>query len=221
MLKGKKLSILGDSISTYEGVSDDGCANSALIYNPYHYYSGKMPLEKTYWMRVMQELGLTLCVNNSWSGGNLSGRDDESAGINRARHLSRDDGETPDIIIVFIGTNDLGRVSLISPETFAEDYHRTLEIINEEYPDAYVCCVNLADKGIPSLNSRRDVFNGIIENAAASMGERFFIADQHGSSISGEDYYWYTLDGIHPNEVGMEIIANVIRDAIKNKFGIL
>ena len=37
MLRGKKLSILGDSISTYKGVSNDKNANSTIGGNAYFY----------------------------------------------------------------------------------------------------------------------------------------------------------------------------------------
>ena len=215
MLKGKKLSILGDSISTYKGVSDDPKANSTLIYNPYYYSESRFPIEKTYWMQVMKELGLTLCVNNSWSGGNLSFRDDETSGICRAHHLSRDDGECPDIIIVFIGTNDLGRVNTVPYETFAEDYAQTLRIIKNKYPLAYVCCVNLADKDLPRLNERLKMFNSAIEAAVEAAGARFFIADQFHSQLCGEDYYNNTIDGLHPDEDGMRILAETVCEAIR------
>ena len=128
MFKGKKLSILGDSISTYKGVSDDASANSTLLYNPY-YYRDPLPLEKTYWKLVMTSLGLTLCVNNSWSGGNLSGKDNPDSGVNRANNLSRDDGTEPDIVILFMGINDLGR--RVNIDVFASDYERALLIIRE------------------------------------------------------------------------------------------
>lgn len=35
MLKGKMLSILGDSISTYQGVSNDAATSSTTYINPY------------------------------------------------------------------------------------------------------------------------------------------------------------------------------------------
>lgn len=44
-LKGKYLSILGDSSSTYKGVSNDNTANSTIGANPY-FYQGDFPLEK-------------------------------------------------------------------------------------------------------------------------------------------------------------------------------
>lgn len=91
MLKGKKLSILGDSISTYQGVSNDERTNSTIAANPY-FYRDPFPLDKTYWKIIMDNLNMTLCVNNSWSGGNLSGIDDPTSGVNRAAELSRDNG---------------------------------------------------------------------------------------------------------------------------------
>ena len=108
MLKGKKISILGDSVSTYVGISNDSGANSSLVYNKY-FYKPPFPLEKTYWQILMREFSLELCVNNSYSGANMSGDEDFSSGLSRAANLSRDSGEKPDIIIVFMGINDLGR----------------------------------------------------------------------------------------------------------------
>ena len=87
MLKGKRMSILGDSVSTYKGASNDASANFSTSYNPY-FYRLPFPLEKTYWSLILDKFGMSLCVNNSWSGGNLSGIDDESSGVNRASQLS-------------------------------------------------------------------------------------------------------------------------------------
>ncbi len=211
MFKGKKLSILGDSISTYKGVSDDASANSTLLYNPY-YYRDPLPLEKTYWKLVMTSLGLTLCVNNSWSGGNLSGRDNPDSGVNRANNLSRNDGTEPDIVIVFMGINDLGR--RVDIDVFASDYERTLMIIREHYPEAMVCCVNLPDRDI-MLKKQTEAYNDRIASAAKAAGTRFFVANLFHSRLNNDCYYMNTLDGLHPDEDGMRMIAEVVIDAIK------
>ena len=92
---------------------------------------------------------MRLCLNNSWSGGNLSGVDDFSSGVNRAEQLSRDDGTSPDLIIIFIGINDLGRGVDIS--VFSADYKKTLNKIKAKYPEAKVCCVNLPDRGYSNI----------------------------------------------------------------------
>ena len=211
MLFGKMLSILGDSISTYRGVSNDESANAALAYNPC-FYSEPMPREKTYWGIVSERLGLTLCVNNSWSGGNLSGRENPDSGVNRAANLSRDDGCEPDIIIVFMGINDLGRG--VDSDVFYADYARTLEIIRGKYPNADVCCVNIPDRD-PYLKRRAQIFNEAIARAAEMAGGRFFVADLFSSRLNNDVYYMNTTDGLHPDEDGMKMIADVIEEAIK------
>lgn len=211
MLKGKRLSILGDSVSTYQGVSDDTSANSTLYYNPY-FYRDPYPLESTYWHILISELGLELCVNNSWSGGLLSGRDDPDSGVNRADRLSKDNGESPDIIIVFMGLNDVGHG--IDESVFAADYEKALSRIKKNHPNAYVCCINLPDRDI-SMKRKTELFNSAIESAAKTMGDKFFVADLFHSRLNNDFYYMNTIDGLHPDPDGMRFIANIVKDAIQ------
>lgn len=211
MLKGKRLSILGDSISTYQDVSNNPEYNSMLYYNPC-FYREPFPLEKTYWHQLMDNLGLTLCVNNSWSGGNLSGIDNEDSGVNRVNFLSNNNGDTPDIIIVFMGINDLGR--RVPLEVFSADYERALEIIKSKYTNALVCCVNLPDRDIV-MKKHTVLFNAAIENAVKKVGDGFFVADLFSSRLNNDFYYMNTVDGLHPSESGMTIIAEVIENAIR------
>jgi lysophospholipase L1-like esterase len=214
MLKGKKISILGDSISTYQAVSNDPSINPSLLYNPV-YYKKPFPLERTYWMQLIDRLGMTLCVNNSWSGGNLSGKDDPTSGMNRATQLSRDSGEKPDFILLFMGMNDLGRG--IHPDVFLKSYSETLSIFKELYPDATVCCVNLPDRDV-YLKPRCEIFNKIIESAVKDAGDKFFIADLYHSRLNNDFYYMNTTDGLHPDEDGMRIIAEIIIESINRYF---
>lgn len=211
MLKGKKLSILGDSISTYRGVTNDPNILVSLYDHPC-FYRASFPLGRTYWGRLMESLGLELCVNNSWSGGNLSGRDNPSSGVNRASELSSNCGEKPDVIIVFMGINDLGR--RVPLEVFAADYARTLNVICDRYPDAWVCCVNLPDRD-PSMKAATERFNRAIDDAVARAGTRFFVADLFHSRLNNDGYYDNTVDGLHPDEDGMRMIAEVIEEAFR------
>ncbi len=211
MLKNKAFSILGDSISTYRGISDDREANATLIYNP-PYYHDPFPLEKTYWGLLMSKFGLKLCVNNSWSGGNLTGRDHPDSGVCRVHNLSRDDGTDPEFIIVFMGINDLGRG--VDTDVFASDYERVLLTIKDKYPICDVCCVNLPDRD-PFLKQRTVSFNEKIAEAVRMAGDRFFVADLFSSRLQNDTYYMNTIDGLHPDEDGMRIISEVIEDSIR------
>lgn len=212
-LKGKYLSILGDSISTYMGVSNDTAANYTIGANPY-FYQGEFPLEKTYFMRILKTFEMRLCINNSYSGGNLSGVDDFSSGVNRAEQLSRDDGTNPDFIIIFLGINDVGRGVDVS--VFSDDYEKTLNKIKAKYPKAKVCCVNLPDRGY--LKQRTEAFNNAIYDAVVKAGSNFFVADLYHSRLNNDFYYMNTVDGLHPDEDGMKIIADVIEEAIKEYY---
>ena len=211
MFKGKKLSILGDSISTYKGVSNDKRANKTTEDNPY-YYRPAFEQKDTYWQKILDDFGMTLCVNNSWSGGNLSGTYDPSSGVNRSSELARDDGETPDFIIVFMGINDVGRG--IDFAVFEMSYKQTIATVKEKYPLAQVCCVNLPDRDI-FLKTRTIIYNNIIKEAVLEAGENFFIADLFGSRLNNDFYYNNTIDGLHPDRDGMRIIAEIIEDAMK------
>ena len=216
MLRGKRLSILGDSISTYRGVSNDAVASQYTRYNQY-FYREPFPLEGTYWRVLMDRLGLELSVNNSYSGGNLSGRDNPDSGVMRAKHLSRDDGTSPDLVIVFMGINDLGRG--VSAEVFGEDYLCALTSIKEDHPSAAVCCVNLPDRDI-FLKERAELFNAAILKITKELGDNFFVADLFSSRLNGDFYYMNTLDGVHPDEDGMRHIADVVESAIRAHYGI-
>ena len=212
MLEGKFLSILGDSVSTYRGVSNDRYANSTIWGNRW-FYDDPFPKEKTYWYLVMEEFGMKLCVNNSWSGGNLSGRDIEAAGVNRVNYLSRNDGTDPDFIIFFMGMNDLGRG--VDLEVFKDDYERTLETMKWKYPKAYVCCINMPNRHV-SVKKRTMLFNEIIENAVKKMNDKkYFVADLFNSEWSNENYINNTTDCLHPDEDGMKIITKVVVNAIR------
>ena len=159
---------------------------------------------------------MRLCVNNSWSGGNLSGVDDFSSGVNRAEQLSRDDGTSPDLVLVFMGINDLGRGVDVSD--FLADYEKTLDRIKMKYPQATVCCVNLPDRGY--LKQRTEAFCKAIDSAVKKAGSNFFVADLYRSRLNNDFYYMNTVDGLHPDEDGMKIIADIVEEAIKEYYSI-
>ena len=71
-LKGKTLSALGDSISTFNGVSNTTAAettNSTIADGRWYYPAPEVStVDMTWWMQTANALGMKLLVNNSWSG---------------------------------------------------------------------------------------------------------------------------------------------------------
>lgn len=109
---GKYVSILGDSISTFNRISNDAKINASLNgYGAHYNYNNSPPSwEYTYWGRLISDTGIKLCVNNSYSGSSVYGRSDKSyldSAALRATELHDTSGNEPDVIIFYMGTNDL------------------------------------------------------------------------------------------------------------------
>ena len=112
---GKIFSILGDSISTFDGYSNNSIYNSTIGSNVKLYpYGNVKDYLQTYWGRLITDLNMRLCVNNSWSASHVVGSNygnymwnyvDNMLG--RATELHRTSGKNPDVIFVFMSTNDL------------------------------------------------------------------------------------------------------------------
>ena len=108
----KSISILGDSYSTFEGYLQPD--TNAIWYwdNVKAENTDVHHVRETWWHQFIKENGYQLCVNNSFSGATISysgyksGKPDftdysDRSFITRLKNLG-----TPDIILVFGGTND-------------------------------------------------------------------------------------------------------------------
>ena len=105
-LKSRKISFLGDSITTFKG----------WIPSQYRtWYDGTKggidTVDKTWWKQLIDTLGLELVVNASASGSFISKTDPLDADATPACNMKRinelsKNGIIPDIIVVNIGTND-------------------------------------------------------------------------------------------------------------------
>jgi len=115
------VSILGDSISTFEGYIPEADGVNLKHTTRYPQEDLVMEVEETWWMQVITELdgkaegGARLGVNDSWSASMVYNDLDENAGsfgpdacmasVTRIRNLGSN-GE-PDFILYYGGTNDV------------------------------------------------------------------------------------------------------------------
>lgn len=106
-MPGLKFSIMGDSISTFEGCTPDGYT---LFYNDERLeISGVTSPNDTWWSHVARALGGEILADDAWSGSMVDGAGFPAAkSPERAAALLGEDGETPDVVIAFIGINDYG-----------------------------------------------------------------------------------------------------------------
>lgn len=238
-LAGKKVSILGDSISTYAGYIPSGYVT--------HYPTGNVnDVNKTWWKKLIDETGMQLVTNASWAGSRVTGDSTGNAyagcSTSRINDLSGENGEIPDIILVYIGTNDWGNPPQREIGTFdstreipaegtittiSDAYALMLYKIRTTYPLARVFCITslegrhtAGDTSYPILNSHNQTIfqmDEAIKNIAHIFGAS--VIDLTTCGI----HYWnvatYTVDGtVHPNTEGMTIIKNKIMECLLHDY---
>ncbi len=223
LLEGKRISILGDSLSTYEGISNDKEKQFTLVSNP-SYYRFPFPLESTYWMRLIAKFNLRLCVNNAWSGAFLTthfpgvGLDPlkkRSPGVERVDYLADSQGNSPDLLLIVMGLNDLG--CGVEAETFANAYEYLLQRVKRLYPQAVTFCVGLPNRD-KELYFQAVAYNQAIGRAVASAGDTFVYVNWFEEE-QWEEYAAKSIDGLHLNEEGMELLAERIEKAFVCYYG--
>lgn len=221
-LKGKKISFLGDSITTFNGYNPAGYA----VWYP-NDTAGITDVDKTWWMQLIKATGMVLLKNAAWSGSLVTGASngaDASAGCSNKRiaDLAGDDGTHPDIIVVLIGINDFangrsvgnwdgtyipsdGTISGVS-----EAYALMAYKIANAYPNAEVFMCTLLECQVSSYDGGFDSrtiidWNDAIRFVAESFG--FNVIDMHACGINYYNARSLTAEGLHPNAKGARMMA--------------
>lgn len=220
----KTFSILGDSVSTLFGCSRPQGAEYYTAYRGYG--SGVYYFSDTWWGQLIDAAGGRLLVNDSFSGSTVSSifPDDDiscASGDRRTSSLG-ENGEAPDVILIFMGINDRGYGVKLeptsdaekgSPAVFSEAYRLMLDKIRSNYPRAKVFCMTLPlperDGYPPTSNAKRisGEYSRVIAECAAEKGCGVI-------DISNMEPYT-TVDGLHPNACGMKMIAKAVLDAFE------
>ena len=105
-LNPQRVSILGDSYSTYEGYLTPD-TNAVWYWDHEWDCTDVRSVRQTWWHQLLRETGMKLCVNNSFSGATIC-----YTGYDRADYSDRSFCTrlnrlgSPDIILIFGATND-------------------------------------------------------------------------------------------------------------------
>ena len=240
-LAGKNLSILGDSISTYKGVSNDANANATIGGNAVCYgkeiSSTVVGLDDTWWMQAVNNADMNIVVNNSWAGSNVAtnyGNETKGGCTARAENLHDEGGVNPDIVAVYMGINDCGCLTDVgefndisdiwdgtqyvgNTEKFATAYATMVHKLTTKYNPEEVFLFTLPRnfylwKGTKEeYNALQDEYNKMIYKIAEVFGCQ--VVDL--ATMVGEKHSRDLLaDDIHPNATGMDIITAVFETAL-------
>ena len=238
-LQGKKVSILGDSISTFTGTMP-------ADYNIYYPESGDIPnARQTWWGQLLANTGMVLCRNASSANTDVTGNSlalDGSApgcSIRRIVDLKGTDGSNPDVIIIYMGINDFARSrtlgSFTSPGVqtegevmvFTDAYELMLQKIKALYPTASIYCCTLLERcdlngntGAPAVNLNGDTvadFNTQIKAIAKAYGAS--VIDFYNCGINYTNLSLFTVDGIHPTWIGAGVLGQCATQAVLSSVG--
>ena len=109
----KCFSLMGDSISTCSGVTNNPLIHPSLSLNDVHYTANTAVYDytKTYWGKLSVDTGMDLCVINAWSGGKAYGSARKNEGkdnmLTRSYNLTTSAGKKPDVIFLYYAVNDM------------------------------------------------------------------------------------------------------------------
>ena len=228
------LSILGDSISTFEGWIPEG--NSVF----YPQNGMVQDVSRTWWKIVLDETGFALCVNGSSSGSTCRGdslASDPMIGCSdfRIGQLEGADGKAPDVIIVYMGTNDvvesipIGGNDGTKPveegyvDQFSDAYTLILNKLEERYPMARIYCCTLLPVGdwgtqqpfVPFVNGvglTSEAYSDQIRTIAQNRG--IPVIDLYYCGITIDNMSEMTSDGVHLTPEGMRCVAEAVLECI-------
>ena len=213
MDRGKRFSFLGDSISTYRGITRD---------DPNTFYGREMiqkggfsGAEDTWWMRVVTAFAGVLEADNAFSGSCVT----DGYGLGRGACATERIAAlgAPDVICIFMGANDAG--FLVPAEEFRAAYTLMLARLKRAYPRAEIWCATLIDgkKVLPDepyfMGEKPaplpESFSAIIRECAAGAGVK--VAD-----LAKYGVVYDAIDGCHPTAAGMGQLADLwIREMTK------
>ena len=231
--KGKVISILGDSISTFAGYipTADGFNLEHLARYPQD--NLLTDVNETWWMQVVKGLDAKLGINDSWRGATVSGGAPVTSGttgenaamsnLQRIKNLGANG--YPDVILFYGGTNDLAHVSKVGSfdsdtaptavdlttakwDNLADGYVHTLLRLKHYYPDTQI--IALLPTYTASYYSNAKLAQG--NTVLTAICEHYDVAytDLRDCGISVKDL----PDGIHPDAAGMDYISNTVLDRL-------
>ena len=231
--RGKVVSILGDSISTFEGWIPVEDGHNLKHRKRYPQADLLMDVSLTWWHKLINNLGAKLGVNDSWAGSRVHnsassnsgdlGPDACMASITRITNLGANG--TPDLIFFYGGTNDAGKgveigtfnsdiahkVDLTATKwsTFADAYAAAIMRMQYYYPDAKIIALTpmwvKSYYSVPRMNDFAEVIIQICDYFGVP------VIDLRKCGINANNIDSTLGDGLHPNAKGMDLMEKYIR----------
>ena len=192
--EGKKISIIGDSISTFKPY----VSPQDSIFYPY-FAADVWDVNHTWWKIMANKLGASIFSNNSISGSCVYGGSTATQSQGRIAFTIYND-EMPDYVFIYMGSNDAS--ANFSKEQFDGAYRKMIDNIKSIAPETEIILITLAESNLYT-NETRTLYNQIIKEAAIEY--ELEVVDL--SDVSLKDSL---IDKAHPHYAGMKKMADAI-----------
>ena len=217
-LDGKIVSILGDSISTFyaAGSEMNSYYNSENTFYYPLYSASIKTVDLTWWYKLIKNNNMKLGINNSWSGSCAYGSS-SSAGVSDGRINTIDDNGAPDIVIIYLGTNDCA--SGYTTEQFGSAIRQIITKV-QKLCDADIFVTTLgytAYTGSKYKESTRLSYNKEIRKIVSEYKCGLIPLDDY---IVDTSYSFYLGDNLHYNAKGADLLSKIYEKSIKEFYGI-
>jgi hypothetical protein len=201
----KRVSILGDSYSTFQGYLTPDTNEIWYFANAHDTLRTDVEtVDDTWWHQLIADNGYTLERNNSYSGSTICYRGYRGEDYKLRSFVNRMDNlGNPDLILVFGATNDCwakvpeGRDGDSDMYTFRPALAVLLQSLPKLYPNAEIRFI---------LN---DIIDGDIRDAVIQLCERYGIECIRLKNISKRQG--------HPDKAGMKEISRQVGVALRQK----
>lgn len=216
-----RFSVFGDSISTLYGYQPPGYA--VEYKGRFSRESSVFTIDDTWWGMVINQLEGTLLVNDSYSGCMVSSWSKDANMYPSAGSIQRINAlcspGIPDVLMVYLGTNDWGGNIEIENNhkawwnTFMGAYDHMMHVIRDRMPNTEIWCMNLTYSEAMMFYfyqeplRRISDYNRVIDRIARRYNARLIDLFDKAAKYSSADL-------AHPDRAGMAKIANAVINSI-------
>lgn len=199
--QSKKVSILGDSYSTFKGIIPD---NYATFYPDAH--NDVTEVEQTWWSLYIAAKGYQLEKNDSWGGTTICGTGYFGMDSSKSAFTTRVDllGE-PDIIFVFGGTNDAWARSPMGEY----QYEGWTQEDCKNFRPALACLLDALQKRYPEAK----IYSILNSELREEVNEAFRVICKH-YQVQLIELHDIDKQNGHPSVAGMKSICDQLLEAI-------
>lgn len=201
----KKVSILGDSYSTFKG---HVVPNNNLVWYPAE-KNDVVKVEQTWWYQFLNNYGYTLEVNNSYSGSTICNTGYRKEDYSDRSFITRMDNlGNPDIILIFGATNDSWAGAPIGEYKY--DSWSREELYSFRPALAYLL------NGLHQLYPNASVYYMLNSELKSSINESIYTICRH-YNVPVVTLYDIDKQRSHPSIAGMKAISIQMQDFLEKE----